>query len=71
LLEKTKLVSKALDFVRWQGVSRFKSGAYTLVREHFKATRNTVSGQKMRFLKPVLVREAMTLLLLRSPQQHS
>ncbi len=38
-----KLAAKALDFVRWQGASRFESGAYTIVREHFKATRNTAS----------------------------
>jgi hypothetical protein len=41
-------VSKALDFVRWQGVIRFKSGAYTAVREHFKSDRNAARGQKMK-----------------------
>ncbi len=28
---------KLLDLVREQGEIRFKSGAYTLVREHFEA----------------------------------
>jgi hypothetical protein len=27
----------------------FKSGAYTLVREHFKADRNAAIGRKMHF----------------------
>jgi hypothetical protein len=27
---------------------RFKSGAYTLVREHFEAIRNAALGQKMK-----------------------
>ena len=35
---------KALDHVRRQGVSRFESGAYTKVCEHFKLARNTVFG---------------------------
>jgi hypothetical protein len=32
---------KALDNVQGQGAERFKSGAYTLVREHFEPVRNT------------------------------
>ena len=28
---------------------RFKSGAYTTVREHFKANRNAAIGRKMHF----------------------
>jgi hypothetical protein len=34
--KNVKRVSRALDFVRWQGASRFKNGAYTLVLEYFK-----------------------------------
>ncbi len=49
-----KRVSKALDFARWQGASRFKSGVYTVVLEYFKAACNTASGQKMMVLVPVL-----------------
>jgi hypothetical protein len=49
---------KAPYFVRWQGAIRFKSGAYTLVREHFEAACdelsrvdcNTASGQNMGLL---------------------
>ena len=33
---------------------RFKSGAYTLVREHFELNRNAAIGQEMMDLKPVL-----------------
>ena len=29
------------DHVRGQGASRFKNGAYTIVREYFKPARNT------------------------------
>jgi hypothetical protein len=35
---------KLLDFARQQGASRFKSGVYTLVHEHFEAAGNTVVG---------------------------
>ena len=34
---------------------RFKSGAYTLVREHFKADRNKALEQEMIVFKTVLV----------------
>jgi hypothetical protein len=47
LIKDTKPVFRALDLVRGQGVSRFKSGAYTIVREHFEAARNTAIGQEM------------------------
>jgi len=40
---------KSLDLVRGQGAIRFKSGAYTIVREHFESARYTASGQKMGF----------------------
>ena len=43
------LVSKDLDLVRWQGVIQLKSGAFTLVREHFEFAYNAVIGQKMMF----------------------
>jgi hypothetical protein len=39
---------KGLNFVRGQGVVRFKSGAYTTVREHFAANRNAAIGQKIK-----------------------
>jgi hypothetical protein len=42
------LIDKNLVFVRGQGAIRFKSGAYTEVREHFEADRNTAIGQNMR-----------------------
>ena len=45
---------RALDLVRWQGLSRFESGAYTIVREHFESDFNTALGQKIMVLKPVL-----------------
>ena len=49
-----KLVSKSLDLVREQGAIRFKSAAYTAVREHFESDRNAAIGQEMKVLKPVL-----------------
>ena len=37
LFETTcKRCLKNVDHVQWQGVARFESGAYTLVREHLK-----------------------------------
>ena len=42
-----KTVLKLPDFVRELGANRFKSGAYTTVREHFGAVRNAARGQKM------------------------
>jgi hypothetical protein len=39
-----KLGSKCPDFIRWQDAIRFKSGAYTSVREYFKPDRNTAIG---------------------------
>jgi hypothetical protein len=48
-----KLVLKLLGLARGQGVVRFKSGAYTIVREHFEPVHNAVIGQEMIVLKPV------------------
>jgi len=42
---------KPLDFVREQGARPLKSGAYTIVREHFEWARNTALGQKMKVLE--------------------
>ena len=46
------------DNVRGQGASRFESGAYTLVREHFKPACNaairTLDGNFYPVLKPTL-----------------
>ena len=39
-----KLGFKDVDHVRGQGLSRFKSGAYTLVREYFEAAYNAAIG---------------------------
>ena len=39
-----RIAFKSLDHVRGQGAGRFKSGAYTLVREHFETARNAVLG---------------------------
>ncbi len=55
IILKSKLVDKPLDFVRGQGAIRFKSGAYTLVREHFESDWNAAIGQKMTVYQPVLV----------------
>jgi len=52
-LAKLDLVSERLDFVRGYGAIRFKSGAYTTVREHFKSDRNTALGQKINIMKSV------------------
>jgi hypothetical protein len=49
-----KLALKLLDFVRGQGKIRFKSGAYTVVREHFESDFNKGLGQKMMVLKSLL-----------------
>jgi hypothetical protein len=38
-----------LDYVRGQGVSRFKSGAYTIVHEHFEPAHNAAIGHQMKF----------------------
>ncbi len=46
------MVPKYADFGSGQGAIRFKSGAYTLVREHFEADRNAAMGQKMRIREP-------------------
>ena len=53
-LKKGKPGLERLDLVQWQGVFRFKSGAYTLVREHFGAEHNAVTGQEMNALSSVL-----------------
>jgi len=42
-------ISKTSAFVRGQGAIRFKSGAYTLVREHFELGCNAAIGQKIEF----------------------
>jgi hypothetical protein len=39
-VKKTKSGLKAADHVQGQGVTRIKSGAYTLVREHFDSWDN-------------------------------
>ena len=39
-----KAILKIADHVREQGAIRFKSGAYTLVREHFGAECNAAIG---------------------------
>ena len=44
---------KPLVFVREQGAGPLKSGAYTIVREHFEWARNTALGQKMKVLKVI------------------
>ncbi len=38
-------ISKIVDHVQGQGKSRFKSGAYTLVFEHFESVFNTALGR--------------------------
>jgi len=38
-------VSKIVDRVQWQGFPRFESGAYTVVREHFKLWDNAAIGR--------------------------
>jgi hypothetical protein len=43
----TVLVQKQLDPGGGQGLSRFKSGANTAVREHFEPAHNAVIGQEM------------------------
>jgi hypothetical protein len=35
-------ISKIVDYAQGQGENRFKSGAYTLVFEHFESVFNTV-----------------------------
>jgi hypothetical protein len=47
--KETKTGFKSVDFFRGQGFIRFKSGAYTIVREHFEANYNAAIGKKMRF----------------------
>jgi hypothetical protein len=38
---------KLLDLAREHGEIRFKSGAYTAVREHFESNFNTAIGQEI------------------------
>jgi len=38
-------ISKIVDYVQGQGKNRFKSGAYTLVFEHFESVFNTALGR--------------------------
>jgi hypothetical protein len=40
---------KNVDKGSWQGAVRRKSGAYTLVCEHFEPSRNAVMGPQTRF----------------------
>ena len=49
-----KTVLKLPDFVREQGAICFENGAYTTVREYFKADCNAASGQKMVIYKQFL-----------------
>jgi len=44
---KSRIDFKLLDLVREHGEIRFKSGAYTLVREHFESNFNKALGQEM------------------------
>jgi hypothetical protein len=44
LLETKKNGFKIVDHVRWQGMRRLKSGAYTPVCEHFEASHNAAIG---------------------------
>ena len=69
-LKKSKLSSKFAAFARDQGASRLKSGAYTIVREHFELACNTGIGQKMGIWDSVLAAE-IGLLDLRIIQQFS
>jgi hypothetical protein len=43
-----KIGIKRLDDIRGQGLIRFKSGAYTIVREYFEAAYNAAIGYQMR-----------------------
>ena len=40
---------KTADFFRGQGLIRFKSGAYTIVGEHFETKRNAAIGKNILF----------------------
>jgi hypothetical protein len=51
--ELSRTFFRNLDFVRGQGFIRFKSGAHTVVREHFETDYNTALGQKIIVCKPV------------------
>jgi hypothetical protein len=42
---KPEAVSKIVDQVKGQGENRFKSGAYTLVFEHFESVFNKALGR--------------------------
>ena len=44
-----EVVSKSQIVFEGKASIRFKSGAYKLVREHFKAIRNAAIGHKMGF----------------------
>ena len=48
-LELVKSDLKTSDHARRQGAIRFKSGAYTIVREHFESDRNAAFGYEMGF----------------------
>ena len=45
--DKNGIDFRPLDLAREQGGIRFKSGAYTIVREHFESDSNTAIGQEM------------------------
>jgi hypothetical protein len=44
-----KIGFKRLDDIRGQGLIRFKSGAYTVVREYFETDYNAAIRYQMRF----------------------
>jgi hypothetical protein len=44
-----KVISKIVDHAQGQGENRFKSGAYTVVFEHFESVFNTALGRWMHF----------------------
>jgi hypothetical protein len=44
-----KAVLKIVGGVQGQGKNRFKSGAYTIVFEHFESVFNTALGRHMHF----------------------
>ena len=44
-VKRLEAVSKIVDNVQWQGITRIESGAYTIVREHFNSRDNTAIGR--------------------------
>jgi hypothetical protein len=49
-----KPILKIVDNAQGQGENRFKSGAYTLVFEHFESVFNTALGRYMHFINSFL-----------------